>query len=63
MVDQRRECLVTNIFFFSHKLFHTILNQGRLNSELFGKDLTNGRLRAKNCLRSPESFKSTREES
>ena len=31
--------------------------QGRLNLELFGRGLKNGLLRAKNCLRNPESLK------
>ena len=30
--------------------------QGRLNLELFGRGLKNGLLRAKNCLRNPESL-------
>ena len=44
-------------FLRSPQGFHIILYQGRLNSGLFGTGLKNGRLRAKNCLRSLESFK------
>ena len=53
--------LVTSIFSVPHKLFHIILYQGLLNSGLFSTGLKNGRLIAKNWLRSPESFRRTGE--